>query len=357
MFSVHAGGFRQSETVFSFEAYQEQGPIRPSEIVLDAAGPFVAEIERAWGEQIRLLVTRTNLPHVLRAGSPDRIMFNLHGSGREPLIFNGHPCRPSEMILVPAAAEVLFRDPGGLARWSLSFSQGDFAAASEALLGEPYGHDRGRLLAVPLHPDRLRRLHAAFDTILRMDGAIPPVLSDAALADAIAALPARPTDRRPHDIARARRRSVVDGLIAIADREEGEALPLAAICTELAVPARTLNACVAAVLGMSAIRYLRRRRLHRVRLALREGLASSVTEAAMRYGFWELGRFAGEYRHIFGESPSQTLRSSRAALAGAMGRDGPARGQPFDRSIPFAQAHPRGAVRPNGRPQVHHVTG
>ena len=37
----------------------------------------------------------------------------------------------------------------------------------------------------------------------------------------------------------------------------------------------------------------------------------TVSEVAYRWGFTHLGRFAGAYRERFGETPSQTLRSTR----------------------------------------------
>jgi AraC-like DNA-binding protein len=40
---------------------------------------------------------------------------------------------------------------------------------------------------------------------------------------------------------------------------------------------------------------------------------ATVTRVAMQFGFFELGRFAVEYRLTFGESPSVTLRRSSAA--------------------------------------------
>jgi AraC-like DNA-binding protein len=50
--------------------------------------------------------------------------------------------------------------------------------------------------------------------------------------------------------------------------------------------------------------------MYLARRALREAAtdATSVTDVATRYGFWQLGRFAVEYQSLFGESPSATLR-------------------------------------------------
>jgi AraC-like DNA-binding protein len=39
-----------------------------------------------------------------------------------------------------------------------------------------------------------------------------------------------------------------------------------------------------------------------------EGDRRSVTDIAMHFGFWHLGRFAGTYATMFGCTPSETRR-------------------------------------------------
>jgi AraC-like DNA-binding protein len=61
--------------------------------------------------------------------------------------------------------------------------------------------------------------------------------------------------------------------------------------------------------------YLRRLRLNRAHAELTAGCAGSVTVTmiAGRWGFAHLGRFANQYRQLFGETPSETLRGHSAS--------------------------------------------
>lgn len=61
--------------------------------------------------------------------------------------------------------------------------------------------------------------------------------------------------------------------------------------------------------GTSPMAFLKSVRLERARDDLRSALpGESVTAIACRWGFYQFGRFAAQYRRVFGELPSETLR-------------------------------------------------
>lgn len=82
------------------------------------------------------------------------------------------------------------------------------------------------------------------------------------------------------------------------------------LCERLHVSRRTLQYCFEDVLGISPLQYLRAIRLNGARRELRQSLANAQTvgEVAAHWGFWHLSQFASDYRKLFGQSPSQSLR-------------------------------------------------
>lgn len=118
---------------------------------------------------------------------------------------------------------------------------------------------------------------------------------------------------RHHRGAPGRHRQIVAQFENLLDERPEEMLSLPAICAAMGVAERTLSLACQEFLGQSAVRYARERRLDLVRLTLlsSDPATTHVTSVAMRYGFWELGRFAGAYRMRFGERPSETLRRGR----------------------------------------------
>ena len=89
-----------------------------------------------------------------------------------------------------------------------------------------------------------------------------------------------------------------------------EPITLEAICTAVKTSKSALSYGFKDIFGLSPMAYLKTVRLNGVRRALK---ASDPTQAtvlgiANRYGFWHMGHFSRDYRQMFGESPSNTLR-------------------------------------------------
>jgi len=76
---------------------------------------------------------------------------------------------------------------------------------------------------------------------------------------------------------------------------------------------RTLETHFKLFLGITPLGWVRRMRLtHARQQLLRSNDRATVTDIAMASGFNQLGRFAAQYRKVFGELPSATFQRSRA---------------------------------------------
>lgn len=93
---------------------------------------------------------------------------------------------------------------------------------------------------------------------------------------------------------------------------------VADLCALTGASERTLRNAFHTVYGLGPTRYLVQRRLAAARRALRSAQpGDTVTSIATRNGLWDLGRFAADYRALYGEPPSATLRAARTGSLAA----------------------------------------
>lgn len=118
-----------------------------------------------------------------------------------------------------------------------------------------------------------------------------------------------------HFLNSSERRDVVDATLAILEARPHTPASISAVCEVLGVGERMLERAFRERLGLSPRAYERQRRLRAAHgLILTDGDHLSITEIAMSFGFWHLGRFAGAYAALFGCSPSETRRRIWAGM-------------------------------------------
>jgi AraC-like DNA-binding protein len=100
-------------------------------------------------------------------------------------------------------------------------------------------------------------------------------------------------------------------------RHLSEGVSVVQLSTIAGVSERSLRNAFYDVYTTSPKRYLKLWQLHQVRRALRAAhvRTATVTEVATGHGFYELGRFAGAYKSLFGEAPSETLSKAKHRTA------------------------------------------
>jgi len=287
-----------------------------AEMTVTARGQFSAkliriDLHRLWTQ--RFFDNLARLAH--SAAVSGRATFSFRTQPGPSLLWGGAEMLPTNIVRHGEGAST-FQRSSGSARWgAMSLPLADAAAVGETLAGCDLMPPRSTTLITPSPSAmaRLQRLHAA---AAQLAEDAPEVIAhpeaarglEQALIEAL--VDCLREGARYEDRSTLRHHAAILRRFRKAVKENPEQpLYIPELCTAIGVSDRTLRVCCQEQLGMSPKRYLLLRRMHLARQALRDGSpgATTVTEIATQYGFWQFGRFAGAYRSLFGEAPSTTL--------------------------------------------------
>ena len=163
---------------------------------------------------------------------------------------------------------------------------------------------------------RLRRLLTSLERSLRLEPALTstPAIQKSIEAELLAAFQfvvagngaPQPKMGRPSFS----HREIVRRTIEKIEQHENEFMSMEELVQAVDVSERTLRNIFRNFYGVPPRRYFVVKRLHQTRAILQEAdpTCTRVTEVAAQFGFWHFGRFARDYRRVFGEAPGQTLK-------------------------------------------------
>jgi AraC-like DNA-binding protein len=164
------------------------------------------------------------------------------------------------------------------------------------------------------HLDRIRRLAHRLTTVTHgaaLDAAARPALEEivAAVSQAIAAS-IRPPSRQVGRPSFSRVR-IIGKILALTETIPGTPLLTDDLCRRTGVSERTLRNVFHEYFAVGPVRFLKVRQLRNIREALlaADPARETVTRIAMRFGISDLSLFAYNYKSLFGESPSYSLRT------------------------------------------------
>jgi AraC-like DNA-binding protein len=297
-------------------ALREEGGLG---LLITGRGQFRTRLTQVKLHRLRLSAAEEQLSRIaFVAVPPDLILISLPMGGRTGPIWGGIGMRTGEIMTFGPGQRVHARTDGPSRSGSIWLPVQDLARYGRALIGDAF--------AVPSAVRSWRSLSAAGRELhqlhraaIRMAGLRPETLVGAeashgleqqlihALVECLSAGSAHETVP-----ATLRHQDIVVRFEGVLEARPHQNLSMAEICAALGVSDRTLRSVCGEHLGISPTRYLRLRRMSLVHRAFWRGAsdAASVSEVARRYGFRHLGRFAADYRDLFGELPSASLQRS-----------------------------------------------
>lgn len=250
------------------------------------------------------------------AADTSELTFAFRTSGDRAWTINGHTMQSAEIGVLGRGVEVTSTTTGPMQWAAVQIAPEKLYAHAESIAGLGAYFRQGE--AHLLQPQRahVAALLCVLATttalaVNRPDALREPDVRHALEAELMHAL-VRCLGVMPGPL-RSNHERIAQRVLAYLEEHDRDVIYVADLCLATGSSERWLREALQAVYGVSPMRLLKLRRLnqvHRALLAAAPG-ESSVTELAMSYGFFDLGRFAISYRQIFGELPSETLQKSK----------------------------------------------
>jgi AraC-like DNA-binding protein len=280
-------------------------------------GQFRARLVQVVLHRLRLSTTEEQLSRVVFIAVPaNMVMISFPiGTGTAP-VYGGIVMRSGEIMTLGPGQRMHARTDGPCSWGTIWFPVKELVQYGRALTGSPF--------AVPPFVQCWRPPQAADKDLLRLHAAAiriaeirPRVLADTESAHGLEQQVIHAVvecltvaSAAVGTVAARRHRDIMVRFEQLLQSEPHRNTGMVEISAALGISERLLRIVCGKHLGMSGKRYLRLRRMSLVHRALRHGngQAAAVSGVARDYGFADAGRFAVEYRALFGESPSTTLR-------------------------------------------------
>lgn len=287
------------------------------ELSLLAPGPFTASVTRVHLHSLRMQRFSESHPRIMHVAVPgDRAIFSFRTQQGAALFRSGVELTSNSIARLSPDQSYFQRSFGPVGWGCVSLPVDAIDLAGTTASGCDLTPPRAEMIvaAPPSAIGKLQRLHAATGLLAEKT---PELIEQPEVARAlenalVAALTAcfNTNDDSEDRAALRRHKTIMRRFHSALQREADRPLYVLELAEMVGVSVRSLSVCCQEHLGMGPKKYLLLRRMYLARQALHvaDSNATTVTDIATQYGFWQLGRFAVEYRRLFGESPSTTLQ-------------------------------------------------
>ncbi len=286
-----------------------------NELTIVGGGEFRAKITRV--DFHRLWIQRVSevQPRIVHSADVSgRAIISFHTKPGPSLLRSGIEATSNDIVSLGKEHSYFERSTGTIHWGVMSLPASDMQSTGITVADcelAPPSHER-IITPPPAALARLQSLHAAAGLLAEI---APEIIANTeaargmehALVDAMVGC-LSPQARSKVLSAHRRHETIMRRFHSAISEHSDEPVYIAELCALVGVPERTLRMCCYESLGMGPKRYLVLRRMNLARRALRNAAATAtVTSIAADFGFWNFGRFAAEYKALFGELPSATL--------------------------------------------------